>query len=83
MCSQALIYPLTVASKSNSPQRQAAANKILKSMCERCQNLVTQAMLVRYPLVMQLLVFITSSLQIDYGECNVFSYHKTIIIIVM
>ncbi|XP_035824600.1 serine/threonine-protein kinase mTOR isoform X2 [Aplysia californica] len=48
---QALIYPLTVASKSNSPLRQAAANKILKSMCERSQNLVAQAMLVSEELI--------------------------------
>ncbi|KAK0063750.1 serine/threonine-protein kinase mTOR-like isoform X1 [Biomphalaria pfeifferi] len=48
---QALIYPLTVASKSNAPLRQAAANKILKSMCERSQTLVSQAMLVSEELI--------------------------------
>nr|FAA04053.1 TPA: mechanistic target of rapamycin [Lymnaea stagnalis] len=48
---QALIYPLTVASKSNAALRQAAANKILKSMCERSQNLVAQAMLVSEELI--------------------------------
>ncbi|XP_059160425.1 serine/threonine-protein kinase mTOR-like [Physella acuta] len=48
---QALIYPLTVASKSNATLRQAAANKILKCMCERSQNLVAQAMLVSEELI--------------------------------
>lgn len=48
---QALIYPLTVASKSNVSARQAAANKILKSMCERNANLVQQAMLVSEELI--------------------------------
>ncbi|KAK7093536.1 serine/threonine-protein kinase mTOR-like isoform X2 [Littorina saxatilis] len=48
---QALIYPLTVASKSNVLARQAAANKILKSMCERNSNLVQQAMLVSEELI--------------------------------
>lgn len=43
---QALIYPLTVASKSNVPARQTAANKILKNMCEHSNTLVQQAMLV-------------------------------------
>jgi FKBP12-rapamycin complex-associated protein len=45
---QALIYPLTVASKSNVPARQTAANKILKNMCEHSNTLVQQAMLVSY-----------------------------------
>lgn len=43
---QALIYPLTVASKSNVPARQTAANKILKNMCEHSNTLVQQAKLV-------------------------------------
>lgn len=43
---QALIYPLTVASKSNSPARHMAANKVLKNMCEHSNTLVQQAMLV-------------------------------------
>ena len=43
---QALIYPLTVASKSSSPARHAAANKVLKNMCEHSNTLVQQAMLV-------------------------------------
>ncbi|XP_048736860.2 serine/threonine-protein kinase mTOR-like [Ostrea edulis] len=48
---QALIYPLTVASKSNVPARQTAANKILKNMCEHSNTLVQQAMLVSEELI--------------------------------
>ncbi|CAH1772250.1 unnamed protein product [Owenia fusiformis] len=48
---QALIYPLTVASKSNSPARHAAANKVLKNMCEHSNTLVQQAMLVSEELI--------------------------------
>lgn len=44
---QALIYPLTVASKSNVTARQNAANKVLKNMREHSNTLVQQAMLVR------------------------------------
>ena len=43
---QALIYPLTVASKSALQARHNAANKILKSMCEHSPVLVQQAMMV-------------------------------------
>ena len=43
---QALIYPLTVASKSNVTARQNAANKILKLMKEHSNTLVNQAILV-------------------------------------
>ncbi|KAK3104575.1 hypothetical protein FSP39_005244 [Pinctada imbricata] len=48
---QALIYPLTVASKSNAQARQNAANKVLKSMCEHSNTLVQQAMLVSEELI--------------------------------
>lgn len=43
---QALIYPLTVASKSTTTARHNAANKILKNMCEHSNTLVQQAMMV-------------------------------------
>ncbi len=43
---QALIYPLTVASKSTTTARHNAANKILKNMCEHCNTLVQQAIMV-------------------------------------
>ena len=44
---QALIYPLTVASKSALQARHNAANKILKNMCEHSPILVQQAVMVR------------------------------------
>ena len=43
---QALIYPLTVASKSSAPARKTAANKILTKMKEHCESLVNQAIMV-------------------------------------
>lgn len=43
---QALVYPLTVASKSASPARRNAANKLLKNMCEHSPVLVQQAVMV-------------------------------------
>lgn len=43
---QALIYPLTVASKSALQARHNAANKILKNMCEHSPILVQQAVMV-------------------------------------
>ncbi len=43
---QALIYPLTVASKSALQARHNAANKILKNMCEHSPVLVQQAVMV-------------------------------------
>ena len=42
---QALIYPLTVASKSNTPARKNAANKILNKMKEHSESLVNQAIM--------------------------------------
>lgn len=40
---QALVYPLSVASKSASPSRKSAANKILDSIREHSPTLVEQA----------------------------------------
>ncbi|KAJ1521597.1 hypothetical protein ONE63_003248 [Megalurothrips usitatus] len=48
---QALVYPLTVASKSASTPRRSAANKILKSMCEHSPALVQQAVMVSDELI--------------------------------
>ncbi len=48
---QALIYPLTVASKSSSPARHVPANKILKFMRDHSPNLVNQAMMVSEELI--------------------------------
>lgn len=43
---QALIYPLTVASKSQSSIRREAANAILNNMAEHSSKLVQQAIMV-------------------------------------
>lgn len=48
---QALIYPLTVASKSSSAPRNNAAKKILSNMCEHSQTLVQQAIMVSEELI--------------------------------
>ncbi|XP_054720357.1 serine/threonine-protein kinase mTOR-like [Uloborus diversus] len=48
---QALIYPLTVAAKSNVPSRNNAANKVLDSMMKHSGNLVEQAKMVSEELI--------------------------------
>ncbi|XP_046989267.1 serine/threonine-protein kinase mTOR isoform X1 [Schistocerca americana] len=48
---QALVYPLTVATKSASLSRRNAANKILNSMREHSSLLVSQAILVSDELI--------------------------------
>ena len=48
---QALIYPLTVASKSSAPARKNAANKILNKMREHSESLVNQAVMVSEELI--------------------------------
>ncbi|UYV65260.1 mtor [Cordylochernes scorpioides] len=48
---QALIYPLTVASKSAVPTRQHAANRVLASMAEHSGELVKQALTVSEELI--------------------------------
>ncbi|KAF9509645.1 hypothetical protein BS47DRAFT_139059 [Hydnum rufescens UP504] len=48
---QALIYPLTVASKSSSETRQTAASKIMDRMREHSHVLVEQALLVSHELI--------------------------------
>ncbi|KAL4707884.1 hypothetical protein ACJJTC_010319 [Scirpophaga incertulas] len=48
---QALVYPLTVASKSSFVARKNAANQILKSMCTHSSNLVTQAAMISEELI--------------------------------
>merc|ERR1719357_2056716 len=48
---QALIYPLTVASKSSAPARKNAANKILNKMKEHSESLVNQAVMVSDELI--------------------------------
>ena len=48
---QALIYPLTVASKSSAAARKNAANKILNKMKEHSESLVSQAVMVSDELI--------------------------------
>lgn len=48
---QALIYPLTVASKSTVAIRRATATKMMNSMKEHSSNLVAQALLVSDELI--------------------------------
>eukprot|EP01113_Clastostelium_recurvatum_P006582 TRINITY_DN1298_c0_g1_i1.p1 TRINITY_DN1298_c0_g1~~TRINITY_DN1298_c0_g1_i1.p1 ORF type:complete len:2380 (+),score=927.36 TRINITY_DN1298_c0_g1_i1:62-7201(+) len=48
---QALVYPLTVASKSQSPSRLAAARSIMDKMRKHCSVLVDQALLVSQELI--------------------------------
>uniref|UniRef100_A0A2A4JTT6 Serine/threonine-protein kinase TOR n=1 Tax=Heliothis virescens TaxID=7102 RepID=A0A2A4JTT6_HELVI len=48
---QALVYPLTVASKSSFIARKNAANQILKSMCTHSSNLVNQAAMISEELI--------------------------------
>ncbi|KAJ2945766.1 hypothetical protein O0L34_g608 [Tuta absoluta] len=48
---QALVYPLTVASKSSFVARKNAANQILKSMCTHSSNLVNQAAMISEELI--------------------------------
>ncbi|KPI99852.1 Target of rapamycin [Papilio xuthus] len=48
---QALVYPLTVATKSSFVTRKTAANYILKTMCSHSQNLVNDAALISEELI--------------------------------
>ncbi|CAB3230731.1 unnamed protein product [Arctia plantaginis] len=48
---QALVYPLTVASKSSFIARKNAANQVLKSMCTHSINLVNQAAMISEELI--------------------------------
>jgi phosphatidylinositol kinase/protein kinase (PI-3 family) len=48
---QALVYPLSVASKSDAPARVTAANYILDKMREHSDSLVEAALLVSHELI--------------------------------
>ncbi|XP_072945210.1 serine/threonine-protein kinase mTOR [Epargyreus clarus] len=48
---QALVYPLTVASKSSFVDRKNAANQILKSICTHSSKLVNQAAMISEELI--------------------------------
>lgn len=48
---QALVYPLTVATKSSFVTRKNAANYILNTMCTHSQNLVNEAAIISEELI--------------------------------
>ena len=48
---QGLVYPLTVAAKSQSQLRQSAALRVLSEMRKQCDHLVEQASLVSIELI--------------------------------
>ena len=61
---QAIVYPLTVVTKSTIQARSVAANMILKSMCEHSNRLVQQSMLVRNNLLLFFKFFIVSIIEL-------------------
>lgn len=82
---QALIYPLTVASKSSVLARQSAANKVLKSMCEHSNTLVKQAMLVSEELIRVAILWhelwhegLEEASRLYFGEKNVKGMFETL-----
>lgn len=82
---QALIYPLTVASKSTASGRQAAANKILSSMREHFPNLVAQAILVSEELIRVAILWhelwhegLEEASRLYFGERNVKGMFETL-----
>ncbi|XP_014771975.1 serine/threonine-protein kinase mTOR isoform X1 [Octopus bimaculoides] len=82
---QALIYPLTVASKSSVLARQAAANKVLKSMCEHSNTLVKQAVLVSEELIRVAILWhelwhegLEEASRLYFGEKNIKGMFETL-----
>ncbi|RWS10462.1 hypothetical protein B4U79_12736 [Dinothrombium tinctorium] len=82
---QALIYPLTVSSKSTVPARQQAANKILNSMREHSSNLVQQAMLVSEELIRVAILWhelwhegLEEASRLYFGEKNIKGMFETL-----
>lgn len=82
---QALIYPLTVASKSTAPGRQTAAKKILDSMQLHSPNLVQQAMLVSEELIRVAILWhelwhegLEEASRLYFGERNVKGMFETL-----
>jgi FKBP12-rapamycin complex-associated protein len=75
---QALIYPLTVATKSASPLRKDAANRILTSMSEHSSQLVQQARMVSEELIRVAILWheqwheaLEEASRLYFGESNV------------
>ncbi|XP_014254034.1 serine/threonine-protein kinase mTOR [Cimex lectularius] len=82
---QALVYPLTVASKSASLPRRFAANKILKSMREHSPNLVQQAVMVSDELIRVAILWhelwhegLEEASRLYFGEQNVKGMFETL-----
>ncbi|KAI1309348.1 Serine/threonine-protein kinase mTOR [Halotydeus destructor] len=82
---QALIYPLTVASKAVVPARQQAAHKILNSMREHSSNLVQQAVLVSEELIRVAILWhelwhegLEEASRLYFGERNVQGMFETL-----
>lgn len=75
---QALVYPLTVASKSASLQRKNAANKILTSMSDHSPELVKQALMCSEELIRVAILWheqwhegLEEASRLYFGEMNV------------
>nr|WIM49540.1 HIF1a pathway protein [Daphnia magna] len=82
---QALIYPLTVASKSALQARHNAANKILKNMCEHSPVLVQQAVMVSEELIRVAILWhelwhegLEEASRLYFGERNVTGMFATL-----
>lgn len=82
---QALIYPLTVASKSLVPARHLAANKIFKNMCEHSNTLVQQALMVSEELIRVAILWhelwhegLEEASRLYFGERNVKGMFQTL-----
>ncbi|CAG5108662.1 Similar to Mtor: Serine/threonine-protein kinase mTOR (Rattus norvegicus), partial [Cotesia congregata] len=82
---QALVYPLTVASKSASLARKTAANKILKNMCEHSPTLVSQAIMISDELIRVAIIWhelwhegLEEASRLYFGEKNVVGMFETL-----
>lgn len=82
---QALVYPLTVASKSASITRKGAAKKILKSISEHSNNLVTEVVVVSEELIRVAILWhelwhegLEEASRLYFGERNVKGMFETL-----
>ncbi|PZC78469.1 hypothetical protein B5X24_HaOG202134 [Helicoverpa armigera] len=82
---QALVYPLTVASKSSFIARKNAANQILKSMCTHSSNLVNQAAMISEELIRVAILWheqwheaLEEASRLYFSENNVNAMFKTL-----
>lgn len=82
---QALVYPLTVASKSASTTRRNAAKKILKSISEHSNNLVLEVVTVSEELIRVAILWhelwhegLEEASRLYFGERNVKGMFETL-----